>query len=36
MYRNGIKSKIILRKRALRKLVDIRTREIKVRFNYEL
>ena len=34
MYRNGIKTKVVLKKRALRKLVEAKTKEIKARFNY--
>ena len=36
MYRNGLRTKVVLKKRALRKLVDARTKEIKSRFNYGL
>ena len=36
MYRNGLKTKVISKKRALRKLVEIKIREIKDRFNYGL
>jgi len=36
MYRNGLKSKVVLKKRALRKLVEARTKEIKSRFSYGL
>ena len=34
MYRNGIKTKVVLKKRALRKIVEIKRKELKESFNY--
>jgi len=36
MYRNGLKSKVVLKKRELRRLVESKTKDIKDRFNYGL
>ena len=36
MYRNGLKTKVVLKKRALRRVVEIKTKEIKSRFDYVL
>ena len=36
MYRNGLKTIVISKKRALRKIIDSKTKELKNRFNYGL
>ena len=34
MYRNGIKTKVVLKKRALRRVVEAKTKELKESFSY--
>tara|TARA_Y100000593_G_scaffold74104_1_gene136233 strand:+ start:1033 stop:1143 length:111 start_codon:yes stop_codon:yes gene_type:complete len=36
MYRNGLKTKVVLKKRALRKLIQDKAKELQNRFNYGL
>ena len=36
MYRNGLKTKVVLKRRALRKIVEAKIRELKENFNYGL
>ena len=36
MYRNGLKTKVVLKKRALRKVVEAKIKELKESFNHGL
>ena len=36
MYRNGLRTKVVLKKKALRRIVEAKRRQLKESFNYGL